>query len=171
MNENNICVGNIIYFKNEIDDEVYNIPVKVMGIDSSYRMDGSKRTVIKIYGKTVANSIPISLTSGIPLSDDILEKMGAILDKEYSEKNPYGNSYVVYSYADTNIIIQRDWNKYPSYHVGIEYTDSPFEQDQNNIYHFSHQIKYVHELQNIISSISTNYEFNEFLLNVDNLLK
>lgn len=77
----------------------------------------------------------------IPLTEEELIKLGFTIT---TAKKVYKRGV-----SDYNYVLSRDWRKEPSYHLGIEYTDSPYPEDSNRIYHFAFGIKYVHQLQNI----------------------
>jgi len=65
----------------------------------------------------------------------------------------YGNIYSK-QINDLAICLERDFNEYESYFVGVEYMDSPFTEDFNRIYLFSFDLRYLHQLQNIYFSIT-----------------
>lgn len=81
----------------------------------------------------------------IPLTEDWLIKLG--LTKVGEGK--YGYRYAL-GHLDSNYIVERDWREEPSHFLGIEYTDSPFPKDEGQVYNFSYEIRYVHQLQNLI---------------------
>ena len=83
---------------------------------------------------------------GIPLTDDILMSIKYMFKTDIK-------TYKI-SCMDMNYVLTRDWNEYPSYHIGIEYTDSSDPKDDGQIYNFGHDIKYLHQLQNILSGIN-----------------
>lgn len=88
----------------------------------------------------------IERVSGIELSENILnqiENMRMIDSKTFK-----------YGHYDSNYVLTRDWNVEPSYHIGIEYTDSGDPRDDGQIYNFGHDIKYLHQLQNILKGVN-----------------
>lgn len=140
------CVGNIVLLNKRDNNNTNGVYGKIMGVDCSYRMDGSLRTKFKVYAnEKVYDNVSLDEIEGISLTDEVLLKIGSIRDKN--------GRYVVESFFDTCINLERDWRDIPSYHIGIEYTDSPFEEDFEQTYNFSHEVKYVHELQNILNTI------------------
>ena len=165
-----VNVGNIVYL---LGENGIKTPVKVMTVNMSYRMDGSLDKRYNVYkDDDFITNVPDYKIDGIPLTDDVLLQIGAKVDKE----NKHGYIYLVESDIDTCIKITRDWRKEPSYHLGIEYTDSPRKCDENEIYNFAHSIKYIHELQNIICAIYRADDKKDdgcefvYMLNFDNLL-
>jgi hypothetical protein len=88
----------------------------------------------------------------IPLTEEWLKRFGF---RKLKRKGTYGSIYVI-SDIDSNLCIERDFNKEISYFVGIEYTDSPYKEDKNKIYHYSYDLKYVHQLQNLYFALTGN---------------
>lgn len=76
----------------------------------------------------------------IPLTEEWVIKLGFVKTEDKKFSRPV---------CDYDYVLTRDWQEYPSYHFGIEYTDSPRKEDEGQVYHFSFEIKYVHQLQNI----------------------
>jgi hypothetical protein len=64
----------------------------------------------------------------------------------------YGYRYY-YGINDFRYVVEKDFNEYPSNFFGIEYTDSPRKADDGEIYTFSFDLKYVHQLQNLFYSL------------------
>lgn len=85
----------------------------------------------------------------IPITEEWLVKFGLKEDK----KGRYGYRYY-YPDIDSKYIIERDWRDEPSHFFGLEYTDSGDSADDGKVYHFTFEVKYVHQLQNIIFSLT-----------------
>lgn len=82
----------------------------------------------------------------ILLTEEHLIKFGFIRE-ENSPSEEHSNYFSIYiedyKYSIAYANFREDWGLY------IEYTDSPFPEDDNRKYPFYTGIKYVHELQNI----------------------
>ena len=121
-------------------------------------IEKSTDKVVKVSGITVDGILyeggdtffPIENFVPIELDEYHLEKK--LKFKKIDRKGSYGNIYVK-SIIDYNFCIERDYNDYLSYFVGIEYTDSPLEGDTNKIHYFSFKMKYVHQLQNLFFDV------------------
>ena len=87
---------------------------------------------------------------GINLTEEWLVKFGFYIS---SKNGRYGSIFKMPIY-DYNYVLERDWREDPSYHFGIEYTDSPICSDEGKVYNFAFEIKYVHRLQNIYHSLT-----------------
>lgn len=79
------------------------------------------------------------------LTEEWLQRLGFIKKDE----KKYVRAIHDYVY-----VLTRDWRKEPSYHFGIEYTDSPDPNDDGVVYNFSFEIKYVHQLQNLYFALT-----------------
>ena len=145
-------VGNIVYSKTDSKH------VMIMGVDSTFRLDGSKRTKYKVYVDSETKYYSENELSGIPLCENTLFKLDlvqhSILSKNDMWYNHYGPVYLIGAVGDASFVIVRDWSKEPSYHVGIVYEDSPFPIDDNQVYTFLYEVKFVHELQNILNVLN-----------------
>ncbi len=112
--------------------------------------------VISIVGDTIYTKLGYEYIDDIlpiPLTPDILDRIGVQrtnTDKLLPEYTKYGTVYGIYD-LDSCIQLVPDWRDQPSFHIGVRYTDSPFVQDEGNIYTFMYEIKYLHELQKFIS--------------------
>lgn len=86
------------------------------------------------------------LFNPILLTEEWMLKLGFIKEegkKESAHHGPYFSIWVNdYKYSFAFASFRGDWGTY------IEYTDSPFEEDENKKYPFSSGIKYVHQIQN-----------------------
>lgn len=107
---------------------------------------------------TVDDKISLKLNSiiPIPLTEDAIlkfERPNYFSDTKYGfiKTSDIISFKVIYKIgeSDSNFCLTRDWQKEPSYHFGIEYTDSPNDHDNGIIYNFAFEIKYVHQLQNL----------------------
>ncbi len=111
--------------------------------------------IIDIHGDSVYTSIGdinIKCIIPIPLTYDILDMIGVsrTTPKHILEQhNKYGVVYGIYN-LDSCIQLVPDWRDQPSFHVGVRYTDSPFEQDEGEIYTFMYELNYLHEFQKIL---------------------
>jgi hypothetical protein len=88
---------------------------------------------------------PIGLIKPIPLTEDWFPVF--VFTKEQTGK--FSDDKFSHGINDYKLVFTRDWREEPSYHFGIEYTDSPFPEDEDKVYSFAHQFKFVHQLQNI----------------------
>lgn len=123
-------------------------------VQNSFKMMGH---VIEFNQKTVkvkmsySTSKIVMMTTGIgldvdpiPLTHEMLLKCGFIkVDESYK--------FGVY---DTNFVLKPDWREQPCFHFGIESTDAPNPDDDFKVFNFAHEIKYVHQLQNIMFAVT-----------------
>ena len=96
----------------------------------------------------------------IPLTEEILLSFGFM---KKDENGRYGYIYFK-SHNDYNYVVERDFNKYPSHFFGIEYTDSPNPEDDYKPEHFSFDMKYVHQLQNMWFALTGEELISKFKL-------
>jgi hypothetical protein len=86
----------------------------------------------------------------IPLTEQWLLDLGFY---EHDEHGMYGDRYFT-PIADYNYVVERDWREETSYFFGIEYTDSHKPDDDGEVYFFSFEVKYVHQLQNLYFALT-----------------
>lgn len=86
----------------------------------------------------------------IPLTEDWMIKWRWL---KKPENGRFGYIYFM-PHFDYNFLVERDWQEYPSHFFGHEYTDAPDESDNHVHHHFSFDLKYVHQLQNLFFSCS-----------------
>jgi hypothetical protein len=86
----------------------------------------------------------------IPLTEKWFKKLGF---RKLEKRGMYGYMYAM-SHFDYDYIIERDFEEYISHFVGIEYTDSNDKRDKGKVYHFSYDLKYVHQLQNLYFALT-----------------
>ena len=149
-----IQIGNFFNFTNELGEKV---PVRVYGIENSVRMDDKTPIgIVKISGKTTTTSTVVDMLEPIPLTPEYLKKINCIVENDYEIKGAkkYGDTYVVASLVDVDYVLVPDWREQPSYFFGQVYTDSPFREDKNMVHTIMYNVKYLHELQNILHWVS-----------------
>lgn len=94
-------------------------------------------------------SMGLDCIDPIHISEEWLLKFGFTKDKK---EGRYGYRYSI-GFADYRYVVERDFNEHVSHFFGIEYTDSPFEEDEGRVHNFSYDLKFVHELQNLIFAV------------------
>ena len=104
-----------------------------------------------VFNEDETTWIEIDQFEGIPLTEGWLLRMGFVRIKRTGR---YGDIYAISSGSDSCYCLEKDWNDYPSYFVGIEYTDSPFKEDEDKTYNFSFDMKHVHQLQNMYYALT-----------------
>lgn len=87
----------------------------------------------------------------IPLTPEWLERLGG---SKRVDNGVYGYKYNIHHDTDSMFVIERDWRNEPSHFFGIEYTDSPDERDNGIVYNFAYEVKWVHQLQNLIFALT-----------------
>ena len=163
-----IQIGNFFNFTNELGEKV---PVRVYGIEKSVRMDDkSPIGIVKISGKTTTISTVADTLEPIPLTPEYLKKINCVVENDYEVKGAkkYGDTYVVASLLDIDYVLTPDWREQPSYFFGQVYTDSPFEEDKNAAHTIIYNVKYLHELQNILHWVSKGVYDEEIYENIVN---
>jgi hypothetical protein len=112
--------------------------------------------ILKI--KAISEDSDLSHIKGIPLSPDWLTKFG--FSEEQNTSMPYHENYwSVQVDLDSRLAVSFA-NFRKDYGVYVEYTDSPFPEDECKKYPIAFGIKYVHQLQNLFFSL-TGYELKE----------
>lgn len=84
------------------------------------------------------------------ITEEVLLGMNFI---KSDKKSHYGGGIYKYGVMEAYFCLERDWRDEPSYHFGIEYTDSPFPHDDDKIYNFTFEIKYIHQVENVLYEI------------------
>lgn len=139
MESKELRIGNLIYKEIPSINATKEI-VEVLSIDDSIDVLDVKNS-----GGYITEECSLDIFQPIPLTEEWLVKFGFT---KGIEKGIYGNVYK-FGYNDCNYVLSRDWREEASYHLGIEYTDSPYEEDDGKIYNFSFKVMYVHQLQNL----------------------
>ena len=146
MEISNLKIGNLVYFEQENGEKK---PVTITFLEKTERMDlNCCREIAKFRGLTYANSDQVKLLSGIPV-ELFLNK----LPEEYHSKK-YENHYALWTDIDKTYYLHKlnGFTK-PIYGIGINFWD--YDMCREEIYDFIWNIKYVHQLQNIMSSITS----------------
>lgn len=79
----------------------------------------------------------------IPITEDILLKCGFVEDGDYFKKGMLDMFYCFKYYEHLN-----------GYYFYIQYSDSPFEWDDNTFYPVSCTYKHLHQLQNLYFTLT-----------------
>ncbi len=87
------------------------------------------------------------LYSPAHITEEVLLEMRFI---KSDKKAHYGGGIYKLGMDEACFCLERDWYDEPSYHFGIEYTDSPFSHDDDKIYNFTHEIRYIHQVENLL---------------------
>ena len=148
MKISNLKIGNLVYFEQENGEKK---PVTITTLERTERMNPeSCKEIAKFSGLTYANSEQVKLLSGIPV-ELFLNK----LPEEYHSKK-YENHYALWTDIDKTYYLHKlNGFTEPTYAIGVDFWDSTYDYDKNVIHEFMWNIKYVHELQNIMSSITS----------------
>lgn len=145
MNLNELKIGNIVYFEQENNEKK---PVSITLLERVERMDPECcKEIAKFNGLTYANSEQVKLLLGIPI-EVFLNK----LSEEYHSKR-YENYYALWTDIDKTYYLHKlnGFTK-PTYAIGVNFWD--YDMCREEIYDFIWNIRYVHQLQNIMSSIT-----------------
>lgn len=97
-------------------------------------------------GKEISGCLSLFQFKPIALTEEWLEKVKGI------SKTDKGWAIEVYDIAYH--FQYKDWDD--TYHAYIEYTDSPFPEDNDKLYPFGKGIKYVHQLQNLYFALTND---------------
>lgn len=112
---------------------------------------------IKITAQRIADiDNKLVISKPIHLTEELLLKCGF---EKITKRESYYKKGSIWGIGvdDTMICLDPDWREQPSFHCGIEYTDSEIPHDENIQYNFAHDIKYLHQLQNLYFAL-TNQE-------------
>lgn len=165
MEAKELRIGNIVTINNpESWKDLKYIPMRVIGINqclgindmptycvSMMVLDNLKinKYTFQIFSQFIEFIEPITLT------EEILLKCKGFYEEEKKESKEHSNYFSIgiydYKYCFSYAYFREDWSVY------IEYTDSPFECDDNKKYIITTGIKYVHQLQNLYYAL-TNEE-------------
>lgn len=146
MEISNLKIGNLVYFEQENGEKK---PVTITFLEKTERIDPyCCREIAKFRGLTYANSDQVKLLSGIPV-ELFLNK----LPDEYHSKK-YENHYALWTDIDKTYYLHKlnGFTK-TTYAIGVNFWDCDMCREE--IYDFIWNIRYVHELQNIMSSITS----------------
>ena len=130
MKANELRIGNLI---NRVTENEETICI-VKGIDDS----GCYTEPLNQPKEHYYHANPIKSIEPIPLTEDILLKCGFVKDGDYFKKGVLDMFYCLKYYKHLN-----------GYYFYIQYSDSPFEWDDNTFYPISCTYKYLHQLQNL----------------------
>jgi hypothetical protein len=151
-----LMIGNIVTINNpEHYSKLINIPMVVTGISPAINGSISTYSIYLEHLVKLPNtyyesySQYINFIQPIELTPPWIKTLSF---KEIKRKGQYGAIYAL-SVNDYDYCVERDFNKHTSYFFGVENTDSPFEYDFERIEHFSYDLKYVHQLQNLFQSL------------------
>jgi hypothetical protein len=84
----------------------------------------------------------------IPLNEEWLLKFGF---HKAERKGRYGYIYKICE-IDSCWCVEKDWREDSSHFFGIEYTDT-VEELMNRSFNFSYELRYIHQLQNLIFAL------------------
>lgn len=164
MNIKDLKIGNWVYYT---DTENENpIIVNVSMLENIERMDKECcKENVKVHGIATTYETEVKKLRGIPLE--------VFLKKNYKRFRSilFDDAFAMWTDIDKTYYIVKKFylsNGEPYYAVGVHFFDSTLDEDKETIHEFMWGIKYVHELQNILSSISNgkineNIEFDEIL--------
>ena len=102
------------------------------------------------HGAELDSEIIAEMFEPIELTEEWLIKFGAF---KHELKGQYGYKYF-FPMLDYIYVIERDFNKHQSHFFGIQYTDCEGIEDQ--VFNFSFDLKYVHQLQNLYFALTGN---------------
>ncbi len=125
----------------------------------SNRVDGKSYSRITGYGISLVEQGILKPTP-ILITEEWLIAFGF---KKHEEQGRYGYRYYISSGVDYNYVIERDFRKEISHFFGVETTDAPNSFEDYKPYWFAYEIKYIHQLQNLIFSITNE----ELTLNIE----
>lgn len=134
MNASELRIGN--YIKYSEDSTVFKL--------SSIEKKG-----FTVQGEIVTTWIESDQFEGILLTDEWFLKADFLVKEELSKHNtkmfflPTLDIDYCFCYSEHT----------SSYNLYIEYTDSPFPEDEGKLYPLKSELKYVHELQNLMYAL------------------
>ncbi len=144
MKAQELKIGNLIYKKIHKKDTPLEV-VEVLSIDGSFDV-----LDVKNIGGYITEQCPLKDFEPIPLTEEWLLKFGfkvkdrkSNLDTDIFYIPTFEIDYCLF-YADFRL----------DYGLYVEYTDSPFPEDDEKLYPITFGIKYVHQLQNLLYSLT-----------------
>lgn len=116
--------------------------VKTKHIAEVVHVRGVSHKAVDVCSDDEDVKVNINSVCGIQLSDEILENWCGF--KANSQKG-----YMMHCGVDTVFRIKCCPYDNSKYFVGIEYTDSPVDEDIDRVYNFKYNVRYIHQLQNL----------------------
>jgi len=133
-------VGNFVQFGNDTEWH------EVEAISLSQNID--KPDLIHLTGNGITNRD--EQIFGIPITEEWLLKFDFEKDKE---KGRHGYRYSI-GHQDFRYVMSKDWREETTHHFGIWYTDSPRKSDLTEVFGFTDQVQFVHQLQNLFFALT-----------------
>jgi hypothetical protein len=137
-------IDNLIYKKIHKKDTPLEV-VEVLSIDGSFDVLDVKN--IEGY---ITEQCPLKDFEPIPLTEEWLFKLGFKVKDKKSHLNT--DIYYIPTFEIDYCLFYADFRL--DYGVYVEYTDSPFSEDDEKLYPITFGIKYVHQLQNLLYSLT-----------------
>jgi hypothetical protein len=129
----------------------------ITGIDISYRMDGSKNVTVKFYDESSSYKCNISEIEGVELTDNILDKLNIKESTLLPEGNQWYNDFekpkFVGNRDNISYFLVRKYIHTPVYRFCMAYTKYPSKEDEGRLFTIIDDVRYVHQLQNILKLI------------------
>jgi hypothetical protein len=144
MLANELRVYNYIYKKIHKKDTPLEV-VEVLSIDSSFDV-----LDVKNIDGYITEQCPLKDFEPILLTEEWLLKFGFKVKDRKSNLNT--DIFYIPTFEIDYCLFYADFRL--DYGLYVEYTDSPFPEDDEKLYPITFGIKYVHQLQNLIYSLT-----------------
>jgi hypothetical protein len=144
MKANELRIGNYIYKKIHKKDISLEV-VEVLSINSSFDV-----LDVKNIGGYITEQCPLKDFEPIPLTEEWLLKFGFKVKDRKSNLNT--DIFYIPTFEIDYCLFYTDFRL--DYGLYVEYTDSPFPEDDEKLYPIIFGIKYVHQLQNLLYSLT-----------------
>ncbi len=137
-------IGNFIYKKIHKKDNPLEV-VEVLSIDGSFDI-----LDVKNIGGYITEKCPFKDFERILLTEKWLFKLGF----KVKDKKSHHDTDIFYipTFEIDYCLVYADFRL--DYGLYVEYTDSPFPEDDEKLYPITFGIKYVHQLQNLLYSLT-----------------
>jgi hypothetical protein len=144
MLANELRVYNYIYKKIHKKDTPLEV-VEILSINSSFDV-----LDVKNIGGYITEQCPLKDFEPIPLTEEWLLKLGFKVKDRKSNLNT--DIFYIPTFEIDYCLFYADFRL--DYGLYVEYTDSPFPEDDEKLYPITFEIKYIHQLQNLLYSLT-----------------